>query len=105
MFVPSLHENERRLARQGILVFGNQTKIKIWGLVLIVTSTVCEKVNENAYIARGTLSPGHVITSPISFFFAFLNRSRQADVVSITIYLNSRLLIEKQIGKVVRDPS
>ena len=62
----------------------------------------CRSLVSVARVDWGTLSPGHVITSPISFFFAFLNRSRQADVVSITIYLNSRLLIEKQISKVVR---
>ena len=38
-----------------------------------------------------TVSPGHVRTSLISVFIAFLGRSRQADVVCITIHL--KLLI------------
>ena len=41
---------------------------------------LCDK----KYLVEGTVSLGHVRNSPISIFVAFLNRSRQADVVCIT---------------------
>ena len=47
---------------------------------------------------EGTVSPGHVRTSPISNFIAFLNRSRQADVVCKTIYLKL-LIIERETNR------
>ena len=47
---------------------------------------------------KGTVSPGHVRTSPISNFIAFLNRSRQADVVCKTIYLKL-LIIERETNR------
>ena len=45
-----------------------------------------------------TVSPGHVRTSLISIFIAFLNKSRQADVVRITIYLKS-LFIDRETNR------
>ena len=47
---------------------------------------------------EGTVSPGHVRTSPISILIAFLNRSRQIDVVCITIYLKL-LIIERETNR------
>ena len=47
---------------------------------------------------EGTVSPGFVRTSPISIFIAFLNRSRQADVVCITIYLEL-LIIDRETNR------
>ena len=44
---------------------------------------------------EGTVILGHVRTSPISIFVAFMNRSRQADVVCITIYLKV-LIIDRE---------
>ena len=40
----------------------------------------------------GNVSPGHVRTSPISIFISFLNISREADVVCITIYIKLLIL-------------
>ena len=44
---------------------------------------------------EGTVSPGHVRTSPVSIFIAFMNISRQYDVVCITIYLK-KLIIDRE---------
>ena len=50
------------------------------------------------HLVEGTVSPGQVRTSPISNFIAFLNRSRQADVVCITIYLKL-LIIDRETNR------
>ena len=50
------------------------------------------------HLLEGTVSPGHVRTSPISVLVAFLNRSRQADVVCITIYLKL-LIIDRETNR------
>ena len=47
---------------------------------------------------EGTVSPIHDRTSPISIFIVFLNRSRQADVVCITIYLKL-LIIDRETNR------
>ena len=47
---------------------------------------------------EGTVSSGHVRTSPISIFIAFLNRSHQANVVCITIYIQL-LIIERETNR------
>ena len=46
----------------------------------------------------GTVSPGHVRTSLISIYIAFLNRSHQADVVCTTIYLKL-LIIDRETNR------
>ena len=49
-------------------------------------------------MVKGTVSPGNVITSPISIFIAFLNISCQDDVVCITIYLKL-LIIDRETNR------
>ena len=44
------------------------------------------------HLVEGTVSPGHVRTSPVTVFITFLNVSRQADVSCITIYLKLLIL-------------
>ena len=46
----------------------------------------------------GTVSLGHVRTSPIFVFIAFLNISRQADVVCITSYVKL-LIIDRETNR------
>ena len=46
-----------------------------------------------------TVSPGHVRASPISIFIAFLNRSRQAGVVCIIIYLKLLIIIVTETNR------
>ena len=47
---------------------------------------------------EGTVSLGDVRGSTISIFIAFLNRSRQADVVCITIYVKL-LIIDRETNR------
>ena len=50
------------------------------------------------HLVEGTVIPGHVRTSMISIFIAFLNRSCQSDVVCITIYLKL-LIIDRETNR------
>ena len=50
----------------------------------------------NQHLVEGTVSPAHVRTSPISIFIVFLNISRQADVVCITIYLKKLIIYREK---------
>ena len=47
---------------------------------------------------EGIVSPGHVRTTPISIFIAFLNRSRPAGVVCIAIYIKL-LIIDRETNR------
>ena len=51
-----------------------------------------------APLVEVAFSLGHVRTSPISIFIAFLNRSRQVDVVCITIYIKL-LIIDRETNR------